>query len=469
MTDNAWSELDDWGDGLDDFDGAFWEYYLGGPDDDSPSDSNCDSYEYSFDESDDESNEKSEPLKPTAPTRAQTRTFAKYDEAKSFLKHVVKRGGDKDARLTRDENGFQVCYRSWGREPIADYRTGRRYTKLEARFILKQYLMWVPVERIAVAVDRKVTAVELWLNERGLRIWTRNPVYGIGKLEEFAAKGICDEIGCNFIYGKNLNILQQIGVLLEPPAVGPSPKHAPLVRVSELSTSEKKRLLEFTLDYGKLELASYLATETGQYMLGFIAGMQCDNPAAASTALANITDLPLPLAKVKRATLSYLRSNVIRQLTNYITVLREAQMERLNDSSFRDQNELHLDKELALAKDLAAAMATSPIDWPLELRTLYESLRHEILDARAESGDSFSAWIIADNLRKTIFNNLTQSCKIQLEKYMRLAGDFRLNVERINELMTSALPYDKQLAALVSASRQTTSWKLQKEFEQLEC
>lgn len=134
-----------------------------------------------------------------------TRNFWSLKEAQRFRCKAI---AEVTSPVTLRSFGkhYQVAYRADTSAPLKHYRDRCRYSIQEAHFIVRQYMMWMPLCTLAEKLDRKISAVETQLVHRGFRVIYRNSTYGVGQLE-FQADNICREITDGYLLGDTTQIL----------------------------------------------------------------------------------------------------------------------------------------------------------------------------------------------------------------------------------------------------------------------
>jgi hypothetical protein len=288
------------------------------------------------------------------------RQFVDHSEARAFLKHVQTKC-DKKAEILVGHKQFVVKYHSHIRTPSGGYRTRRQIGSDEARFIRANYLLWVPIADIAVAVDRTEGSVHAWLCELGLRETVLPPSERLGSLSYETAYYACDQIGCGWLSSEYTDILRANGVL--PMTEGGSPAPARL-DLASLSTHEMGRLAEFAAQNKRYDVASLLVSELGDYRRGFLLALQGNHLTLGMQALEKIATAEPILVRVRESTLHYLRQEVIDGLPKFMTQWDAAEQARCLGKVLSDDKSKALQSEgKQLLEKLKAAMGLPNADW----------------------------------------------------------------------------------------------------------
>ena len=436
----------DWGDCFDDMDSEYWENQSTDHDDDSCTLEGSDNaWDFDLDCENSTSSVTNSPYWP------QIRNFSNYRNANDFLKFAFK-NGDPEARTVPFENGFQVLYRNWTQSELTGYRSGRKYSKLEEKFILREYLMWSPIYIIAGKVDRRESAIALWLSSRGLRVTERNPAYGIGQLDEKCYEQLCDSIQYGWLYDEKEKLLE-LNILDESSLVSQPGSQHKYFRISLATLGEKKRLMEFAWDYNKLDLGSKFATAIGETKTGFLMGLQSSQPVRALFALDEMQNAPSWLVKVRELTRDYVRFIILEKLPKVLgqwIIESDKRKEYYDASSWSPKDDL-------IGEQLLAAMGELPSKWTVELRTLYEYFSvpiDESIELR-NPDNQLAAWMLLDDLRRSAgysssYTDSTRELEMKMKKLETICKNFKPNLENITFQLINALPFNINLAKRVA-------------------
>lgn len=433
----------DWGESLDDMDSEFWENQTTEHEDDAPSSSESDMETVWYGEPDTDETICEAP----APYWPQVRNFPDYGNASDFLKFATK-NGDLDAKMVPFEQGFQVLYRNWSPDELSGYRTGRKYSNAEVKFIVREYLMWNPVDVIAKKVDRKKSAIAFLLSSRDLRVHERNPAYGIGNLEKNCYEELCEAIERGWGFPEN-GKLRELKILSESSFLNAQQASRKYVQQSDITAEEKRRLMNFTWDYDRLDLASKFATEIGENKLGFLMGLQSSAPTKALLALDSMQDIPIWLFKLKEATRAYVRSIVLRKLP----VILDKWIVEANKRKHYYEASAWSPHDDIIGEQLLCAMGTPLNTWSKELQTIYKYFATG-QDRAAELNnpdDKFAAWMLSDDLRRSAgnsssYNDSIRESELKIEKLDLICNDYEPNLKNIRGQLEDALPYDAEIA-----------------------
>ena len=424
----------DWGSDLDDADGDYWEEVFASAE-----------FETMVEEPRCEGDE----ILPLTLDQAQeeytkVRSFIQFKESQYFLKKLVD-AGDGDAFIKKKDDRFEVHYSGKNSNAGENCRSGQRYSLGEVRFILKHYLNWAPVSAIAFAVDRSEQNIETWLAKRGLAMPRRNKKYGIGELSNDKAWYLCDQIEWGNLFGDSLELLQKIGVLIEP--ILHTPDLNPYVTTKKLSNFEKRRIMEFALDYGRFDVAFSFALQAEQYGQAFSIALQTQNRAGAIAAISTMPEPPIYVQKIRHSALQYIRTHVREKLADFLGNWNISEINRRRDYGYTGKSDV-INVSL-LAKDFRVGVDVGVDAIAPELKTLYFYLKEddEILEEQALDGNLFAAWALADRLRKIIYqrgvsDKNTECEEKKLEEIERIVQDFSLDAPGIIMLLNSALPLD---------------------------
>jgi hypothetical protein len=394
------------------------------------------------------------PSDPAAlPPHLQVRTFWSLLEAKRFRSKVI---AQVTPRVTLRSFGkkSQVAYRADSVAPLKHYRDRSRYSVQEEHFIVRQYMMWEPLSALAERLDRKVSAVESRLVNRGFRVLCRIPAYGVGQLGAKAGD-ICRELDDGTLSDETAQTLIQIGVVRDlTPEQSEIMEFGCGIALRAFSRDDKRRLMSFALDYNELDTAYKLASDLSRPGPAYILALQMHDPFRALLALKEMRSTHPLLRAATTATANFIRYEVTTTLPDFLrNWFNHANFGRgTYEASCWDPRPTGR----AIIERLSLVLRESAYSWPPDLLTIVRIIKDGPYtpEELRRSQNHLAAWLSADLMRVAVAREEYDSEQVR-KMAMKLAvlnaldGGYVPNLPRLFADLATVLTYDADLADTV--------------------
>jgi hypothetical protein len=401
----------------------------------------------------------------TGPLHSRCRSFQSRKEAEHFCR-FLKEENASHVKVFQ-EQVFRVEYTLAAHEPPWGRRNGLRYPAEERKFIRRHYFLWVPLENIARAIERKESSLQYWLNKEKLYFTSMREDYRPGTLPQEDAGLLFDDISAGYISRHSAALIQKIGVLTGP---------LPTLNINgELSltafTPEQQMQIEhFACTYSRTDAAARLALLQCSYEKSFVQARQANDMCFALLALKKLED-PSPLMKRARTVMiHYMRQEFLTLFPRFLEDWIRVAKQRKSDFSYGvDDEESRIAKGQRLACALRACMAREPETWDKRISEIYKFLSRIFVTTYAGPFSSpLQSWMYADAFRHAAAR-LVHDCgesdfpindETLFWKHVALAsqasvraGEYLPQVDEIMGLLQQALPFDEEEASHIREAR----------------
>jgi hypothetical protein len=382
------------------------------------------------------------------------RNFRCFEEAKRFARKAI---AEVTSPVTLRPFGkcYQVAYHADSSESLKHYRDHCRYSPQEEHFIVRQYMMWTPLRKLAIRLDRKSTAVATWLASHGFREIDRHPRFGIGQIQD-RAPAICREICGSYLVYDTAEILISKGVIRDlTPAQSKMLSVGCGIPLLVLTQDDKKRLLRFALDYNEFGTAYKLALDIGRPGLAYILALQVGDPYMALGALKRMHSSHPQVREALSATSNFIRFELATTLPVFLgNWLDHANVTRSTNKASSRWNPCAAG--CPIIDRLLLVLGDSAYSWPPELLTIVRIVKHGVytLEELQRSQNRLAAWLSADLMRLAAgregrYNPNVQKSETKLAAFDAIAKGYLPNLPGLLTDLTTMLTYDHESANMV--------------------